>query len=93
MNDLDNILNPEIFFASKDKFPRTYYLHVRADLYIIVGSDTRKERDDFGFMEEVRLSSKSVNPTDKRTVELFSPMYKITFEMLVSGIMLHKGFI
>lgn len=93
MNDLDNILNPEIFFASKDKFPRTYYLHVRADLYIIVGSDNNDSDKYFGFMEEVRLSSKSVKPTDKRTVELFSPMDKMAFEMLVSGIMLHKGFI
>ena len=96
MNDLelDYLYTPEIFFMGRKDFVNTYYLHVRVDLYIIVGTDSRRDNEDFGFMREVRLSNnKWLSPTSKREVQMHTEMDYIAFEMLVSGIMLHKGLI
>lgn len=84
MHDLED---KHLFFYCKRR--QVYYIHFRADIYIVVGCDSR-EPFDYGFMQEIRLDAKDLVKVDKRKVALWTDMSAIAFEALITGVMVHN---
>ena len=77
------------FMSTYSNISHTYYLRLRADIYIPVGCDHR-EPVSYGFMQEIRLKPNEVQAVDKQKVSLWTDMGILAFEVLISGIMIHN---